>query len=96
MRIFDFFKKKEEEIPRMPGLTFDQKNAKTAAIASHKKRVLNLREELEQISRNLKSVEINFDRTRNERKEESNNIIRRMTFLKYEIDIREGLIEWLS
>ena len=95
MKLFNFLRKKEEA-PKKPTLTADQKVAKGVAITKHRRRIRNLSEELEQISNKLESVESDFNKTRNEREKESDAIIRRMTFIKYEIEIREGLTKWLS
>lgn len=66
------------------------------AIIRHQKRIDNLAEELHQISKQLVFVESNPELTKNEREKQSDNLIRRITLIKYEIDIREDLIKWLS
>jgi len=44
----------------------------------------------------LEIVESNFDESRIKREKDSDTLIRRITLLKYEIEIREGLVKWLS
>ena len=86
--------KKKKEVKRI--LTGGQDVARKVAIVKHQNRVDNLLEELTQIHRNLKINEGDFDKTKNEREKISDTFIRKMTILQYEIDIREGLIKWLS
>lgn len=95
MDLFKVFRRKKEPIKRKE-LTAEQKIAKAVAIIKHRTRVANLNKELEQISNTLEMTELDFDSTKTEREKKSDTIIRRITLLKYEIDIREGLIKWLS
>ena len=95
MKLLKFIKR-DKEAPKRKPLTDDQKVAKGVAITRHRRRIRNLNEELEQISNKLEVTETDFNGTRNEREKESDRIIRRMTFIKYEVEIREGLIKWLS
>ena len=52
--------------------------------------------EFEQLSAELENVESAFDVPKAKREKDSDTIIRRMSLLKYEIEIREGLVRWLS
>ena len=96
MKLFKFFKKEEEVKPEKPKLTSIQKLAKTNAIRLHNIRIENLNTEIEELSARLEKIESNFDSPRASKEKESDMIIRRMSLLKYEIEIREGLIRWLS
>ena len=70
--------------------------SKSQAIQSHKNRIANLSDEIEQLTLDLESVESDFDVPKAKRHRDSDSTIRRMSLLKYEIEIREGLIKWLS
>ena len=59
-------------------------------------RISNLNDEFEELSSKLKEVESDFDSSKSKREKESDTVIRRMSILKYEIEIREGLVKWLS
>ena len=95
MKLFSMFKKKEE-IKKEVKLTENQKRDKESAIRRHKKRLDNLNEELLSLSNSLEMLESNYDMTKVEKEKESDNLIRRMSIIRYEIDIREGLVKWLS
>ena len=56
----------------------------------------NLHDEFEMLSAKLERIESDFDNPKAVKEKDSNNIIRRMSLLKYEIEIREGLVKWLS
>ena len=95
MKLLNFLKKKKEE-PKKPPLSKEHQMVKSQAIQSHRNRVTNLEREFEQLSLNLESIESDFDAPRSKKQKDSDTIIRRMSTLKYEIEIREGLIKWLS
>lgn len=95
MKLFNIFKKQKEELKKVP-LTDEQKISKTLAIERHKKRVINLNEEFEQLSNRLETLDLDTNLTKVEREKSSDSIIRRMSFIRYEVEIREGLIKWLS
>ena len=95
MKLFKFIKKDKKE-PKRPKLTREQKLVKENAIRLHKIRINNLSEEFEELSTKLEKVESDFDMNRSKREKESDTIIRRMSILEYEIEIREGLVKWLS
>ena len=94
MKLLDIFRRKEE--PEVKVLTGNQRRAKLEAIESHKKRIANLRDEFELCSINLEFTEGNFDLPKMEKQKKSDRLICRMAMLRYEIEIREGLVKWLS
>lgn len=95
MKLFDMFKTKKESPER---LSSSENHAVTrrSAVERHKKRIDNLNCELEQLFNELELTESNFDMVRNEREKRSDAIIRRIALIKYEIDVREELVKWLS
>ena len=95
MKLLNFLKKKKE-VPKRPVLSKEHQMTKSHAIQSHRNRVINLEREFEQLSLDLESIESDFDAPRTKKQKESDTTIRRMSILKYEIEIREGLIKWLS
>ena len=95
MKLLNFLKKKKE-VPKRPVLSKVHQMAKASAIFSHKNRVSNLNDEFKQLSLDLESIESDFDTPRTKKQKNTDTIIRRMSILKYEIEIREGLIKWLS
>lgn len=95
MKLFDIFKKKKEEETK-PLLSEVQRKLAIAAINGHKARISNLIEELERLTIDLSSIDTEISKTKAEKNKKTDNIIRRMTLIKYEIDIREELIKWLS
>ena len=95
MRLLDLFKKSKKEPERIK-LTDHQRTIKEGAIRLHKVRIENLNEEFEGLSAKLEKIESVFDVPRSFKEKESDLIIRRMSLLKHEIEIREGLVKWLS
>lgn len=95
MKLLDFFKKSKKEAEK-PKLTSQQKMVREGAIRLHRIRIENLSEEFEELSAKLESLESDFGIPRTLKEKESDLIIRRMSLLKYEIEIREGLVKWLS
>ena len=95
MKLFSFLRKDKKE-PERPKLNREQQMAKDGAIRQHKIRISNLSDEFEQLSAKLEVVESDFDVPKTKREKHSDTIIRRMSLLKYEIEIREGLVKWLS
>jgi len=93
--IMKLFKRKSKE-PEREELSPNQKQAKEHAVMFHKKRIANLEEELVKISSELETSELDVSLTKNAREKLSDTAIRRMSIIKYEIEIREGLIKWLS
>ena len=81
---------------KKPELTRAQSIAKGVAIDSHKRRIYNLETEIESLRNRLEIVEADFDMPRTDREKESEVIIRRLTLLQYEIDIRKETVKWLS
>ena len=90
MNFLDLFKreKKTED-------TLEEKTTKKIAKDRHSARVVNLRDELEQLSNALVETELSTAVTRSEKEKQSDKMIRRMALIRYEIDIREGLLKWL-
>ena len=66
----------------------------TQAIHHHKTRISNLQEEFEQVSSKIVLVE-SSDSSRNVKNKEVDLLIMRMSIIKYEIETREGLLQWL-
>lgn len=95
MKLFNFLKKEKKETPR-PKLNREQQMVKENAIRLHKIRIENLNNEFEELSAKLEIVESDFDMNKTKREKDSDTLIRRMSLLKYEIEIREGLVKWLS
>ena len=95
MKLFSFLKKEKKE-PERPQLNREQQMSKDNAIRLHKIRISNLNDEFEELASKLEIVEANFDQPQAKRDKSSDTIIRRMSILKYEIEIREGLVKWLS
>lgn len=88
------FKKEEKKEKRKESKADSLQRA--IAITKHENRINNLDEELITLSSKLKENEGNFEIPKSAREKTSDTIIRRMTIIRYEIEIREGLIEWLS
>lgn len=95
MKLFSFLKKDKKE-PERPKLNREQQMAKENAIRLHKIRISNLNDEFEELSAKLEEAESDFDMNKTKREKDSDTLIRRMSMLKYEIEIREGLVKWLS
>jgi hypothetical protein len=66
-----------------------------AAIQKHKTRIGNLEEELEICVVNLKALHSDSEVPTSVINKEASTIITRMTFIKYELEIRGDLIKWL-
>ena len=90
MKLSEIFKRSK------PHIKSENISAAAVAKASHKKRIDNLNQELSQIKNEIESNELDFIAIKAEREKKSNDLIRRMTLIRYEIDIREGVIQWLS
>ena len=95
MKLFSFLKKEKKE-PERPQLNREQQMSKDNAIRLHKIRISNLNDEFEELASKLEIVEANFDQPQAKRDKSSDTIIRRMSLLKYDIEVREGLVKWLS
>ena len=93
MGFFDMFKGREKvEVLKD---NHEQKVNKKNIEDRYRIRISNLTEEFEKLSRQLRSTELDLDVTKVEKVKLSDRLIRRMTLLKNEIDIREGLLKWL-
>jgi len=97
IKFVDFFKyfKKETEEPKAK-VSKNNNTAKALANLRHQKIIDNLNIELEALFKKLKATETNLDMAKSEREKVSDNTIRRITLIEYEIGIREELIKWLS
>lgn len=95
MRLLNFLKRNKKE-EKKPVLSREHKLAKENAIKQHKIRISNLSDEFERLSADLEKVEGNLDIPQSQRTKESDTLIRRITLIRYEIEVREGLIKWLS
>lgn len=91
--MFNFLRKKEQEVKKAESL--NQKANKKNIESRYRNRINNLKDEFEILSRQLKDLELGIEITKSEKDKQSERLIRRMTLLKHEIEIREGLIRWL-
>jgi len=66
-----------------------------SAIQRHKTRISNLEDELEICIINLKGLHTDSEIPSSILSKEASVIIARMTFIKYELGIREDLVKWL-
>jgi len=97
MKLFNFLKKeKEKKEVKTSVLSTEQRLNKQYAIRQHMSRVENLTIELNELSERLEFIESNFETPYPKRSRDSDNIIHRISIIKNEIEIREGLIRWLS
>lgn len=92
MSIFDFIKKKKpkgvEKTPEQ-ALNIDQVKIR------HQSRIDNLNNEARDLSHKLTLIEEDEEMIKTKKAKASDIIIQRLTFIKYEIGIRESLISWL-
>lgn len=95
MKLFNFLKRNKEEI-RKPILSREHRLTKENAIRQHENRINNISEEFEVLSNKLEGIEGDFNIPQSSKAKESDSIIRKMSLIKYEIEIREGLVKWLS
>lgn len=94
MKLFKFLKKEEKvEIEKPKQL---DRLAVDNAIRQHQGKIDNLNEELIELTNNLEFIELDFNAPKAKREKDSDTIIRRMSIIKYEIEIRKGLVKWLS
>ena len=91
MDLLKMFRRREKKQINKP--VKDANNLQS--IQHHKTRVENLSNEFEQLSDELKVLELDTERPRSTRNKEVDKVIFRMAIIKYEIDIREGLLKWL-
>ena len=91
MEIFKRFRKVKNQ-------TTKKSPKNVLAIQRHKTRVDNLNEEYVTLSAKLISLESEKDSgvLRSELNKEVDAIIFRMAIIKYEVDVREDLLKWLS
>lgn len=95
MKLLSFLRK-TKEIKEPRNLTIEQRRLREQAILKHKRRIENLTVEVGQLSDRLEEIENNFDLPVILKDKEIDTTIRRMTLIRYEIDVREGLVKWLS
>jgi len=95
MKILKLFAKEKVHQVSRPILPTEHAIARNVAISKHEKIIVNLGNELESLSSNLKALEQDFGMLHSKREKESDRMIRRIILVKYEIEIREGLIKWL-
>lgn len=100
MKLFSIFRKKKEkeevlEEPKEVRISPEQELHNRNIVLKHEKRINNLNAELKTIMRDEKELESNLKITKVERDKTSNRLIRRMTLIKYEVGIREELLQWL-
>jgi hypothetical protein len=87
--MFKWLRGKEPEQRKKPTLNV------VSAVQKHKTRISNLEEELEICVCNLKALHSDSEIPVSIINKEANAMITRMTFIKYELGIREDLIKWL-
>lgn len=86
--MFKFLHKKEPKKKRIG-------TNSVSASQKHKTRISNLEEELEICASNLKNIHLDDEIPGAILNKQANIIIIRMTFIKYELEIRRDLIKWL-
>jgi hypothetical protein len=92
MSIFDFIKKKKpKEVEKTPEQAINIEQVKIR----HQNRIDNLNNEARDLSHKLTSIEEDEEMIKTKKAKASDIIIQRLTFIKYEIGIRESLISWL-
>lgn len=94
MAIFGLKKKKQEEEKETNIIAVKQRRDVVSS-HRHEARVENLRNELVRLSNRLGLVEVDSIMTKTDKDKCIDSIVKRMTFIRYEIDIREGLLKWL-
>lgn len=94
MGILSIFRRKKESVVEVKKSPEQELNGKNVAL-KHIKRINNLNAELEVIMREEKENESNLEITKAEKDKTSSRLIRRMTLIKYEVGIREELLQWL-
>ena len=92
MSIFDFIKrKKPKEVEKTPEQAINIEQVKVR----HQSRIDNLNNEARDLSHKLTLIEEDEEMIKTKKAKASDIIIQRLTFIKYEIGIRESLISWL-
>jgi len=87
--MFRFLRSKEPKKPKKAPINI------VSATQKHKTRISNLEEELEICVANLKALYSDSEIPSSVINKEASLIITRMTFIKYELEIRGDLIKWL-
>lgn len=95
MKLLSIFRKKEEEKELIEARSPEQELSISHVIRRHETRISNLKDEMEILSKTLKAIELDIEIPRAVKLKKSDTTIRRMTLIKYEIDIREDLLKWL-
>lgn len=95
MGLLDIFRKSQKEESKRI-ITDDQAKAVKLAIANHKTRVENLREQMTLLGKEIEHTHLDISVTTSERNKKIHSLVRRVTLIRYELEIREELIRWLS
>ena len=92
MSIFDFIKrKKPKDVEKTPEQALNNDQAKIR----HQSRIDNLNNEARDLSHKLTLIEEDEEMIKTKKAKPSDIIVQRLTFISYEIGIRENLISWL-
>ena len=95
MGLLNRFKKKVSvEVP-VKSQTPEQRLSISHVVRRHEGRISNLEDEIETLSESLKMIELETDTPRASKSKKSDAIIRRMTLIRYEVNIRSNLLKWL-
>ncbi len=96
MKFFARFKKEKIKENKEVEKSGTQKASDAIAITRHETRISNLEDELEAVESDLYTLEGNPSIIKKDKEKSSNNMIRRMVLIMYEVGIRKELVEWLS
>jgi len=92
----DLFKREVKKIEEDSVKPREKKISNLRTLTKHESRLKSLKDEFELLSFNLAKLETDENLHNTEKVKQSDHIIKRLVFLKYEIDIREDLISWLT
>lgn len=96
MKFFARFRKEKIKEDKEVEKSGDQKASDALAVTRHEIRITNLENELEVIESDLYTLEGDSNIVKKDKEKGSNNMIRRMVLIKYEVGVRKELVEWLS
>ena len=100
MKLFGktFGKGQKEEIEEIEkdSLTDEQKMNIDVVIARHQRRIMSLDNGLSKMTEEILEIEESLILTKSVKVDKSNKMVNKMAIMKHEIEIREGLIKWLT
>lgn len=100
MRLFNklFAKGYKEEIEEIEkdSLTIEEKRNIDIVISRHQRKIMSLDNGLSKMTKEILEIEEDLILTKSVREDKSNKMINKMAIMKHEIEIREGLIKWLT